>query len=241
VVQHITRKELKKDQVQEALAHSAEAVLSHQKTLIYVVIAALLVGGGIFGWRFYTQRESAKANAAFGSAMEVFQAPILALGTAPQPDQIAYNDPAKKFQDALKKFEDVAKDYPRTHSGELSRYYAALSLENLHQDEKAIAWLNQLQNSTNPDFAAMARFELAQIYDRSNHPDQAVTLYNEILNNPSPLVPKPIVLLALAEHFRQSNPAQAAKYYNQIKAEYPDTGVADEADQALALLPTGKS
>lgn len=87
----------------------------------------------------------------------------------------------------------------------------------------------------------MARFELAQIYDQTGKSTQAVQLYNGLLENSSVLVPKPIVLLALAAHYRQSNPAQAVKFYNQVKSEYPDTSAADEADQQLALLPGGQS
>jgi outer membrane protein assembly factor BamD (BamD/ComL family) len=51
------------------------------------------------------------------------------------------------------------------------------------------------------------------------------------------LVPKPVVLLSLAEHYRDKDPAQAAKLYAQIKSEYPETPIADQADQELALLP----
>jgi len=55
------------------------------------------------------------------------------------------------------------------------------------------------------------------------------------------LVAKPVVMLALAEHYRDKNPTEAAKLFNQIKSEYPnETGIVQQADQELALLP-GKS
>ena len=47
-------------------------------------------------------------------------------------------------------------------------------------------------------------------------------------------VPKPLVLLTLADHYRKTDPAQAAKLYNQVKQEFPDA--AEEADQGLELL-----
>ena len=238
---HISRQELKTDQVQEALSHSAEAVLSHKTALIYAVVVALIIAGGILGWRFYSQRQSVKASAEFNDAMQIFQAPTLAAGQAPQPNEISYSNSSSKYQDALKKFEDVAERYPRTRAGELAHYYVALCFARLHQDPQAITWLSEIQNSSNQDFAAMARFELAQIYDSEGKAAQAVQLYNELIKNPSVLVPKPMVMLALAEHYRQSDPAQAAQIYNQIKSEYPSTGAADQADQELALLPSGKS
>ena len=241
MAKHISRQELKTDQVQEALSHSAEAVLSHKTALIYVVVVALIVAAGVFGWQFYSQRQSVKASAGFNDAIQVFQAPTLAPGQAPQPNGISYSDSSKKYQDALKKFEEVANQYPRTRGGQLADYYSALCLERLNQNAQAIAWLSKIQNSSNLDFAAMARFELAQIYDHSGNAAQALQLYNELLKNPSVLAPKPMVMLALAEHYRQSDPTQAARILNQIKSEYPDTGAADQADQQLALLPAGKS
>jgi len=241
VAKHISRQELKTDQVQEALSHSAEAVLSHKTALIYGVIVALIVAAGVIGWRVYSQRQSVKAAAEFSAATQIFQAPIVAAGQPPQPNEISYSDNTKKYQDALAKFEDVAKHYPRTRPGQLADYYAALCLERLNQNAQAITWLSKIENSSNHDFAAMARFELAQIYDHSGNAAQAVQLYNELLKNPSVLAPKPMVMLALAEHYRQSDPAQAGRIFNQIKSEYPDTGAADQADQELALLPVGKS
>lgn len=241
MAKHISRQELKTDQVQEVLSHSAEAVLSHKTALVYVVVVALIVAAGVFGWQFYSQRQSVKASAGFNDAMQVFQAPTLAPGQAPQPNEISYSDSSKKYQDALKRFEGIANQYPRTRAGQLADYYSALCFERLNQNAQAITRLSKIQNSPNHDFAAMARFELAQIYDHSGNAAQAVQLYNDLLKNPSVLAPKPMVMLALAEHYRQSDPAQAARILNQIKSEYPDTGAADQADQQLALLPAGKS
>jgi TolA-binding protein len=47
-------------------------------------------------------------------------------------------------------------------------------------------------------------------------------------------------MLTLAQHYGAKNPTEAAKLYSQIKSDYPDTPIAEQADQALALLP-GKS
>jgi hypothetical protein len=241
VAKHISRQELKTDQVQEALSHGAEAVLSHKKGLILALVIAAIIAGGIFGWRFYSQRQSVKAEAEFNDALVTYEALVVAPGQPPQPNEVSYSDASKKFQDALGKFAIVIKQYPSTRAGQLAKYYSALCEQHLGNSTQAVADLSEIENGSNHDFAAMARFELAQIYDQTGKSGQAVERYNELLSSPSVLVPKPIVLLALAGHYRQSNPAQAAKLYNQIKADYPDSGAAEEADQQLALLPTGKS
>ena len=53
---------------------------------------------------------------------------------------------------------------------------------------------------------------------------QAVDLYNQLSDKPSVFVPKPMVLLALADHYRKTDPTQAAKLYNQVKQQFPDAG-----------------
>jgi predicted negative regulator of RcsB-dependent stress response len=235
LAQHISRKELKKDEVRDTFAHGAEAVLSHQQLTTYLLIAAVVVAVGVYGWRMYAQRQTAKAFAAFDDAMKVFQAPV---GAPAAPGEVTYADASKKFADAQQKFSAVASKYPRTRAGELARYYAALSFEKLDKNAQARESLQGLANGGDEDVAAMARFELAGLDDRMGQGDDAAKLYQQLIAKPSLLVPKPIVMLALAQHYSEKNPSEAAKLYGQIKSEYPDTPIAEQADQALALLPS---
>jgi predicted negative regulator of RcsB-dependent stress response len=237
LAQHISRKELKQDQVRATFAHGAEAVLSHQQLSLYLLIAVLVVAVGVFGWRTYAQRQTVKAFAAFDDAMRIFQTPV---GVPVAPGEPSYTDSNKKFADAQQKFSDVASKYPRTRAGELARYYAALSFEKLGKNAEAKSLLQGLSRNGDEDVIAISRFELASLDDRMGQGDEAVTLYQQLIAKPAVLVPKPIVMLALAEHYSDKNPAEAVKLYNQIKSDYPDTPVAEQADQALAFLP-GKS
>jgi predicted negative regulator of RcsB-dependent stress response len=237
LAQHISRKELKKDEVRDTLAHGAETILSHQQLTLYLLILAILVALGFYGWRTYTKRQTVKASAAFDAAMKIFQAPV---GIPPTPGQITYKEEKNKYADAEKKFSELASNYPRTHAGQIGSYYAALSLEKLDKNDDAKKRLRQLAGSRDEEMAAMAKFELAGLDQRTGQGEEAVKLYKELIAKPAMLVPKPVVMLALADYYRQKNPAEAAKLYGQIKSEYPDTPVAEQADQALALLP-GKS
>jgi predicted negative regulator of RcsB-dependent stress response len=234
---HISRKELKKDEVRETFAHGAEALLSHQQSAMYLLIVVLVGAIGFFGWKTYSERQNTRASAAFDDAMKDFQARVVAPGEASQPGELTYTDEKMKYGDASKKFAGVASNYPHTRSGQLAKYYEALSLEKLEKNEDAAKLLQQVAEGSDEEFAAMSRLELAGLDDRMGKADDAVKLYQQLLSKPAVLVPKPVVLLALAEHYGPKNPTEAAKYLGQITSQYPGTPIAQQASQELALLP----
>ncbi len=241
MAQHLSRKELKKDEVRETLAHGAEALLSHKQSTTYILIVAIVVALGVLGWRTYTTKHTAKAAAAFNQAMHTFEAPTSTDPAAqPLPGVPTFSDDNAKYAAAAQQFEAIAKNYSRTGPGQLATYYAGLCLEQLGKNEQAATYLTLASKASNANYASKAKFELAKVYDKTGHPEQAAKLYAELMASPTILVPKPVAMLALAQHYGAKEPAQAAKLYNQIKTQYPDTAVADEAGQELALLP-GKS
>jgi predicted negative regulator of RcsB-dependent stress response len=238
---HISRKELKKDEVRDTFAHGAEAILSHQQLTTYLLAAALVIALGIFGWRLYSERQGVKAAAGYDAAMQSFNARVIAPGEPPaEPGEVTFADDQAKYTDAANKFAQVAAKYPHTDDGTLAKYFAAVSYERVKKDDDAKRLLQQLSDDSNANFAAMGRYELAQLDDRTGQGDAAVKLYQQLIDKPSILVPKPVAMLGLAEHYSQSDPTQAAKLFGQIKTDYPDTPIAEQADQGLSMLP-GKS
>jgi TolA-binding protein len=182
-----------------------------------------------------------KAAAAYDDAMKIFSARIRAVGEPVQPGETTFTDEKTKYTEAAQHFSDLAKKYPHTRPGQLAGYYAGLSDEKLGNDDEAKKWLQGLADGGEYDLAAMARFELAQMHDRAGQSDEAVKLYKDLIAKPSVLVPRPVVMLTLAEHYSaKNNSAEATQLYSQIKSEYPDTPIAQQADQEMNQLP-GKS
>ena len=234
MAQHILRKDLKKDEIREKLVSGVESVASHQQALWMVVTAALIVALAVFGWNSYARRQTAKASAALDDAMKVFQARIRVAGEQLDPAEITYLDEKNKFTDAEKKFLTVAGQYGRTKPGQMARYYAALSEVQLKQYANAEKNLDQVISGGDENLASLAKFQLAGVYQQENKGPQAVAVYKQLSDKPSVFVPKPMAMLALADYYRKSDPAQATKLYNQVKQEFPDA--AEQADQGLELL-----
>jgi hypothetical protein len=234
--QHLTRKELKKDQIREGLAHGVEAVASNEAQLWLYGAIALAIVFAILGWRYYSQQQTNRASEALADASIVYEARIRAPNEPAAPGEVTYVDEKNKYADAAKKFTDVAGRYPRTRPGLVARYYAALSLAQTGRNDDAEKDFKAVESGNDTGLAALARFQLAQLYDKIGKSSQALQLYKELSDKPNVFVPKPVVLLSLADHYTSSDPAQAAKIYNQVKTEFPDTAAAQQADQSLQLL-----
>jgi predicted negative regulator of RcsB-dependent stress response len=241
LAQHLSRKELKKDEVRETFAHGAEALLSHKQGTTYILMVAVILALAFLGWRTYTTKQTAKAAAAFNNAMHTFEAPTSAEpGLQPVPGIPIFGSDNAKYTAAAQEFENVAKDYSHTGPGQLASYYAGLCLEQTGKNDEAKKYLDSASKGSDVNYVSLAKFELAKMYDKTGQPEQAAKLYEGLIANPTVLVPKPVAMLALAQHYRAKDPEQAAKLYTQIKSQYPDTAIADEASQELTLLP-GKS
>jgi predicted negative regulator of RcsB-dependent stress response len=234
VAQHISRKELKTDDVRAGFVHGAEAVASHWKLVGWIATVALIVVGAIFGWRIYAESQSNKASAELADAMKIFDARIRGVGEpALSPGDISYVDEQNKYSDASKKLAAVADKYGRTRPGQQARYYEALCYERLGNLDKASTELTALANGSNADLEPLASFQLALVDLKMGKDNLAIQLYQQLMAKPTVLVPKPTVMLALADYYSKKNPPEAIKLLNQIKQEFPDSPSADEATKRL--------
>jgi len=236
VSEHISRKELKQDKIKETIEHGAEAVISHGQFTLVVVIVVLAVALGYGGWRFYIDRQTVEASTAFDIGMKAYQGRIGTAADPAEPNAPFYPDEQTRIQDALQKFTKVADKYPKTNPGKLARYYEALGLEDLERHNQALEQLKKISGYSDKELAAMAQYQMATIYARTGKTDEAIKMYRALAEQQTALVPRPLVQLELAGLLRNSNPKEAASIYQQIKKDFPDTPIADQADRGLDIL-----
>jgi predicted negative regulator of RcsB-dependent stress response len=235
-VAHITRKELKQDKFAETLAQGVEGVASHQRQAWLIGGAAVLVLLAVFGWRFWNERQTVKAQAALDEAMKTYNARIRAAGEPEEPGEISYLDEKNKLTDAAKKLEKVSADFGRTNPGRLARYYAGLCYMQVGNLEEAQRWLRMVEGSSDSELAGLARLQLAQTLIGLGIGDDAARLYQQLIDKPTTLVPKPVAMLALAELYSKSKPEEAIKLFTELQSAYQGTSIGDQAEERLAEL-----
>jgi TolA-binding protein len=237
VSEHISRKELKQDKIHDAIEHSAEAFYLH-KQLTLIVLLVILAGAIVYGsWTVYHDRQTAAAAVALDAAMKAYNGRIGGAPDPQDPSDVSYADETARSTDALNKFNGVASKYPSTTPGKQARYYAALCLENLERQNQALEDLKKLAAGSDKELASMAQYQIGVIYERTGKPADAAKVFRELADKRSVFIPRPLVLLELASVLRQSNAKEAANVYQQIKKEFPDSTVSEQADRGLDLLP----
>jgi hypothetical protein len=236
VADHFSRKDLKHDRIRESLEHGAEAVYSHSQAaaiLVGIALATVLIYGG---WKFYSDRQTVLASAALDDAMKTYNAPIRQPNVPVEAGEVTYADNQSRAQAASPKFSAVADKYSSTNPGKLARYYQALVLLDLERQNQALELLKKLVGGRDKELSAMAQYQIATIYARTGKTDDAVKSYRAVADAKSVLVPRPMVLLELADFVRQTNPAEATNLYQQIKKDYPTSAVSERADRGLDML-----
>ena len=233
---HLTRKELKQDKIHDALEHGAEAVFSHSQvaTIAIGLVIVILLGYG--GWKFYNDRQTLHASAALDEAMKIYNAPVRTANQPVDAGELSYADNVTRAQDASVKFSAIAGKYPSTNPGRLARYYEGLTLLDLEKQNQAIEELKKVVGGSDKELSAMAEYQMATIYARTGKSDDAIKMYRTVADANSVLVPRPLVLLELADFLRQSNPAEAATLYQRVKKDYPSSAVSERADRGLDML-----
>src|ERR1700684_1578010 len=87
VAGHLTRKELKSDQVAVTVEQTVDYVQAHQQSLIRGAIGIVALAVIIGGVMFYRGQQHGARDTRLAEAMEVAQAPV---GSAGTPDSLAF-------------------------------------------------------------------------------------------------------------------------------------------------------
>jgi predicted negative regulator of RcsB-dependent stress response len=230
-----TRQQLKQDKFAETVAEQVSWAVEHQKTLTTVAIvavAAVAILAG--GWIYYNQRDMA-ASAAIGAALRTYGAPLRP-PAAPKQEYMSFTSARERAEAAHQAFQQVQDKYPHTRAAEIARYFAGVTSFDMGDTGGAEKVLKQVADSREDNLAALGKFALASVYRVGGKDADAVKLYQDLTEHPTATVPRSTAQLELASLYQQKQPEEAAKLYQQIQKDDPNTPAAQAAASRLASL-----
>jgi tetratricopeptide (TPR) repeat protein len=240
----LTRRDLKQDKFQTAFEDYEAYLKAHYREIVMVAGIALALAGAVLGVRAYTERMDGAANAQLGAALDTFRAYV---GTVPPgalgPGAQSFPTAKEKYAKALEEFSAMTQTtgfqrlVPEPKAVRIARYHLALCQAQLGEDTAAIRTLEKTGRDRDPAIASLARLALAAELEKTEKLPDAAKIYQDLAEHPTSTVPRTTALLALAEAYRPSQPAQARQVYDRLRKEYgSDPLVADVLKEEMAGL-----
>ncbi len=235
------RHQLKQDEFKDTLVQVEEYFKKHYQEILKVSIVVVVVLGLAAGLKYYTDRQEAAANADLGDALTTFRAYVgQATPGQTEPGAATYTTAQEKYKKALSEFDailDKYKMFPRPKAVAIARYQAGVCQSLLDDHAGAIQTLTEASQDRDAEIAALAKFALAGELAKTGKTPEAAKLYQELADHPTLTVPKASALLAMADAYRDSQPAKAREIYERLVKEFAtDATVAQAVKQQMATL-----
>lgn len=229
-----TRHALKQDRFITATTSGLDWVGENRAAVIRWSIAVVLfVAVVVAGIVVYEQRDSA-ANRLLGQAMDIYQTPIAQPNQPAEPGQTTYPSAAARAKAAYPLFSQVADQYGWLSAGEMGRYFAGLTAQDMGNKSEAETDLNKAADSHDSSVASLAKVALANLYAQTGRNSQAVEEFRNLIAHPTTTVPKPAAQLLLADFYASTGQQEEARrIYAEIKDQDKDTEAAQIATQKL--------
>ena len=214
MTRHELKEQLQHDHFTDAVSGAVVYAREHRENVtrwaIGIAIALVIAGAAIW----YAAYRNSVRQQDLQNAFAVLEAPV---GTPTQLGKSFATQDAKT-QASMKALQDVVAKDGGTRQGLIAQYYLG-TLKAAQQDSKgAEADLQNVANSSS-ETAPLAKIALAQIYAGQNKTQQAQALLRDIINHPTDLVSKAQAEILLAHLEEISNPQDAKKLLQSLRAE----------------------
>jgi len=177
------------------------------KNILYGIAAVVVLGLVIWIIYSWTGRTGAEAQTALGKAIETSQAPISETPPVAGSTQKTFKTMHERSEAAISEFQAVSDKFGGS-VGEKAKYFIATN--RLLIDRPAgIQELEALSNSGG-EVGSLSKFALAQTRAEDGRADDAINLYQELLNSSDPVVAKETIQLALATLYEKQGRKQDA-------------------------------
>jgi len=217
----------KKDKFAQATASSMSWVSGHRSSVMRYVIAAVVIVALCTAALIYFNVQSSAADAALGTALDIYIAPLAQAGAPPETG--VYATAGERSKAANQQFVALAKQYGWLPQAGRAHYFAGVTDQDLGQTASAETELKAAAGSWDRNLANLARLALAGLYHQTSRDPQAIDLYNQLIAKPSETVTANVAQLDLADLY------DAAGKHDQARALWAKVKDADKDGAAGSI------
>ena len=222
----MSRKELKQDEVAEAAVGATQWVEQNLQTVLRIAIAAVVVVGVVVAGVLFIRR----GQAATAERIADGQADYMKAAESNFVDM-------DSLSAALDTMENEAKVGAKGGPA-IAAYYHALSLHRLGRTDEAISSLEPIAAQGAPStLVTSAQVLLGNLYAANERPQDAIDLYQRMLDADSGGLSEVDLLVRLARlHEQQGDEATAKTMWERIRDDHSESRAAFEARNKLTAL-----
>lgn len=218
-----------KEQKAENISKSEDFLLKNKKTIMYAVIALIVIIAGIILYNSFVKApREAKASTELAKGQTMF---------ANQQFAQALNGDSTGYAGFVK----IASDYSSTPAGNLANLYAGLCYANLDKWEDAVKFLDKYSPANDEMVSPAAVAALGNAYAHVKQLDKAVDALkkaakmadSQALDNTNNSLSPTFLIQAAIILESQNKKDEALKIYQDIKKKYVNSAVASEIDKYI--------
>lgn len=238
-----TRKDMKRNELVEALEKSRSFVETNARILVIAAIAvavAILVGAGIWWWLAH---QSGQAGIALAEALEVYRAPVGPDAEPAEEGGVTFPDAAARRARAAELFGDVRSSYRFADAADVAGVYLGqIAAEQGDAERARELWNGFVEEHEDHMLADQVRVNLIQL-DREQGRGEELLAELQAMLDAAPderRLPGDVVLYEIArtqEELDRGDEARAT--WQRLAEEYPASPYAAEAQQAAGPAPLG--
>ena len=234
---HLTRKEIKRDEVREAVGRGVEYVRGHERIALLLVgglLAVLLVAALV---TFYLGRRESRAGERLAAALRVYGAEVDVFDPAPDDSEAPRFGSASERQEKAKAlFEELDSDFGGTHAGKVARVYLGeIAARAGDLGEARELWREYLRREPGTLLAVSVELNLLRLDRQEGHHEEvAAGLTRQLEAGTKRSLPEDVVLYELAETLETlGRDGEAKDTLQRLVDDHPRSPFAFEARQRL--------
>jgi hypothetical protein len=238
--QHLTREDLKRNELGEALEAGVHYAEEHLRPILYAIGGLAVVA--VLGWAIFlwSSTRSENANELLARALKVSEAEVVASGA--QPDDLeAPTFPSEQARRARagELFAELDDRYGSTAVGRVGKLYLA---ENARTGgDRATArrlWEEYLEDDSKSAVAASVRVNLFRLDREEGKSEALAEQIKKMLEDPARLLPADLLLYELARTYETlGRPGDARTAYRRIVDEHPQSPYLSAAQRVAGSTP----